>query len=57
MRARSDEQRIADLEEMVCILAEERRALAAQVHALEVVIARQEAVKRRRQLQPTHRAG
>lgn len=48
MIALTDSQRIADLEEMVCILAEERRALAQQVHALELTVARQEAAKRAR---------
>jgi hypothetical protein len=35
MRVRSDTQRIADLEEMVCVISEERRQLALQVSALE----------------------
>jgi hypothetical protein len=48
MRTRTDSQRIADLEEMVCVLADERRALAQQVHALELIVARQEAAKRAR---------
>ena len=48
MRARSDTQRIADLEEMVAILCEQRRELAAQVAALELMVKR----RARKQKQP-----
>jgi DNA-binding helix-hairpin-helix protein with protein kinase domain len=55
MEARTDSQRISDLEEMVCVLADERRELARQVHALELIVARQEAAKRARKLRSRQR--
>lgn len=48
MKARSDTQRIADLEEMVCVLCEQRRELAAQLAALEAMVKR----RARKQKQP-----